>query len=190
MVDFLRLSLEYLCQISHLAINTKMKTIIIITSLIISQAVFAQPNVKLYGYSQEITPGMVPQRGIPDESNGGRVIKTPAVTTYYYVYTRASVFIQPDEIWIGGKWHIATSKLIKEMPVVTESPVKKTLVPFTKLKVLQVEQGDTLTSIPFITPVLKKMMTTNELIVSYTWKGKKNYAALKKLSVLETIHGQ
>lgn len=167
-----------------------MKTIIIISSLIISQAAFAQLNVKLYGYSQEVTPGMVPQRDIPDENNGGRVLKTPAVTTFYYVYTRTSVLIQPDEIWIGGKWHVATTKLVKATPVVTEYPAKKTLVPFTKLKVQLIERGDTLTNTAFITPALKKMMTANELIISYTWKGKKNYAALKKLTVLETIHGQ
>lgn len=160
-----------------------------IIAIIISVAGFAQPSVKLYGYSQLYIPGMVPQREIPGE-NGGKEVRTSFTTTNYYVYIRSSVLLQPQEIWIGGKWHAAARTLIKSTPIIGEEPQKKTLVPFTNLKVQQVELGDTLSNSLAITPTLQKMMTANDLIISYTWKGKKYYATKKKLIVLEPIHAQ
>src|SRR5687767_6914701 len=99
-----------------------MKKGLFVIGIIISLAGIAQPTVKLYGYSQQYFPGMVPQRDIPDENGEGKVIQRPAVTTNYYVYTRTSALIKPDEIWVGGKWYVATGILVKTTPVVSESP--------------------------------------------------------------------
>jgi len=155
--------------------------------ILISLAGAAQPSVKLYGYSQVSTPGMVPQRDIPNE-NGGTV-KTRIYDSIisFFIYTRASVAIRPSQVYLNGKWQSATSLAISSTPVKSEQPVKKTLVPSTKLKVLQLLPGDLVSNMT-ISSSLKKMMAVNELIVAYTWKGKKYYVPLKKITVLQPIH--
>jgi len=166
-----------------------MKTIVLITALIISQAGFTQPKVKLYGYSREFIPGMVPQRDVPDE-NGGQSIKRPPVTVQYYVFTSSLAVIQPKEIWLAGHWYDVAGSELQSTPVLSDDAEKKQLVPSTNLKVMRIDRGDTINSNLKITPVLKKMIAANELVISYLWNGKKYYTALKKLFVLAPFHAE
>lgn len=71
----------------------------------------------------------------------------------------------------------------------TEHPEKKQLVGATKLTVHLLNPGDTLLKPPLLTGSLKKLMKENELVLAYVWKGKKYYAALKKLTELEPVQG-
>lgn len=166
-----------------------MKTILIITGLIISQTGFTQPKVKLYGYSQEFMPGMVPQRDIPDE-NGGQPIKRPVTVIQYSIFSVSSADIQPKELLMGGNWYKITGSAIQSTPVLSADAEKKQLVPRTNLKVLRIDKGDTVNNIIKISPAIKKIVDSNELVVSYLWKGKKYYASLKKLVILAPLHAE
>lgn len=167
-----------------------MKGVLLIPILLVGAFSCAQPSVKLFGYSQKFVPGMVPQEDLPDE-NGGQPVKRPRVITNYYIYTATatSVTIVPTAIWIGGKWDTITSQQVIKSPVFTEVPEKKQLVPLTSRVVKQLNIGDTLQSPLAGIGKLKKMMSENEVIISYTWKGKRYFIPLKKLSALEPVHG-
>jgi transcription antitermination factor NusG len=167
-----------------------MKRSLLIISFFASQAILAQPAVKLYAFSQMFTPGMVPSEDAPDE-NGGKRVKGPRTVTNYYIFIAAdtSIKIQAREIWIDGKWDTIASLQTVVTPFISEYPRKTTLVPATKNKVQQVNIGEPLKRTVVQTALLKKMMKENEVIVAYIWKGKKYYLSLKKLTVLEIIHG-
>lgn len=167
-----------------------MKGSLLTALLLTSYISFSQPSIKLYGYSQKFVPGMARQNDAPDE-NGGQPIAQPFVKTNYYIYLSSfpSTVITPIAIWIAGKWDTITSASIVKTPVKTDIPGEKQLVPATKLTVKQISIGDTLHKPMFSSPTLEKMMKENELIIYYTWKGKKYFAKLKKLVVLETVHG-
>lgn len=166
-----------------------MRVRILLACLAISGMLAAQPVVKLYGYSQEYTPGNIPVN-VPDE-NGNKQPRRSFVTTNYYIYVSVDTKtdIQLQEVWVGGKWDTVISQQVVATPVVVSYPVKKTLVASTKQKVLQLNKGDSVTRVITPSVSLKKMMKGNELIVAYLWKGKKYYAALRKLSVLPVLHG-
>lgn len=133
---------------------------------------------------------MVRQNDAPDE-NGGQPIASPRFVTTYYIYTACSpiTVISPIAIWIGGKWDTITSASIVKTPVMIEVPENKQLVPATKLAVKQIAIGDSLRKPMFISPGLQKMMKENEVLIYYIWKGKKYYLKLKKLVVLDPVHG-
>jgi hypothetical protein len=163
-----------------------MKRCFLIGFLLMGVLAFAQPTLKLYGYSQITTPGTI-RVDIPE--NGGQQTKAPLFFTNYYIFigTASSITIQPKEIWVEGKWRKVSSLEVVITPFIS-GPKKEVLVPSTKLKVRQLNTGDTLSNVK-PSAALIKMMKNNELIISYIWKGKKYYAALKKLTVLEKIHG-
>ena len=163
-----------------------MKRCLLICFLLIDVAAFAQPSLKLYGYSQVTTPGMI---RVEEPENGGVKTKAPLFFTNYYIFIASakSVNIQPLEIWVDGKWRKTGNLETVTTPYYSGGPERKLLVARTKLKVKKLNTGDTLSTLkPSAT--LRKMMKDNELILSYSWKGKKYYAALKKLTVLEKIH--
>ncbi len=81
------------------------------------------------------------------------------------------------------------AKNIIKTPFVTDYPSKKTLVPATTKKVYEIIMGDTLIQAIVPTAKLKKQMNDNELIFAYWWNGKKYFAVLKKLTVLEPLLG-
>jgi len=167
-----------------------MKRCSIAVLLLISQAVPAQPVVKLYGYSQVFVPGMIPQDDVPDE-NGGKPVKKSHVVTNYYFFIAASpaAIVQPNEIWLDGKGFKAIRQQVVKTPVTSDSPEKKTLVAATTLKVTQLTLGDSLTSAPKPTQTLRRLMAANQFVLVYSWKGKRYYTAIKKLTVLSPVHG-
>lgn len=151
---------------------------------------FSQPSVKVYGYSQNFVPGMVKQNDVPDE-NGGQPAASPRVHTNFYIYisTASTVSISPAAIWIAGKWDTITGLQVVKTPVINEVPAKKQLVAATTKIVRQVSIGDTLRKPIILSSGLRKKINENELVIIYIWKGKKYYAALKKLVVLDPVHG-
>jgi hypothetical protein len=163
-----------------------MKRCLLIWFLLMSTVAFTQPSLKLYGYSQTTTPGTI-RVDVPEE--GGGTTKAPLFFTHYYVFLSMSqsTSIQVKEIWVDGKWRKIGNQETVTTPFFSGGPERKLLVAATKLKVKQLNVGDTLDTIK-PSSTLKKLMKNNELIVAYTWKGKKYYLALKKLTVLPKIH--
>jgi hypothetical protein len=166
-----------------------MKRSFLIYGLLISQLVIAQPVTKVYAYSQAFTPGIVPQREIAEEP--GKAVQKSHTKINYYIYIKlgSSVTVQPKQIWIMGKWFKIIHSSQVKTPIYAEGPGKKLLVPSTGYKVLQVQPGDTLQSAGKISTALKKMMSSSELILAYSYKGMTYYSAVKKITVLDRVQG-
>ncbi|MBM3415673.1 MAG: hypothetical protein FJY20_04325 [Bacteroidetes bacterium] len=166
-----------------------MKNFLIISALLSAGSIAAQPVIKLYAYSQVDTPGIVPQRDIPAE-DGAAPVKKPAAVISYYIYASLSriAAVQFSRIWIKGQWYKIRTTAAVTTPVITDQPVVKTLVPATRQKVVQVQQGDSLIAPQKSFAALKKMMSNSKLILAYTWKSKTWYIPVKKITELEPMH--
>lgn len=167
-----------------------MKRCLIIGLVLVSQSVTAQPFIKLYGYSQVFVPGMIPQEDIPGE-NGERSRGRSNVVTNYYIFMAASpaAIIQPREIWLDGKGFKAINQQQVKTPVRVDYPEKKTLVPATTLRVTQLALGDSLSASSKPAKALRTLTAGNQLVIVYSWKGKRYYAVVKKLKVLRPVYG-
>ena len=168
-------------------------TILIVPFLLLALAAFAQTTpVKLYGYAQTVSAGMV-QRGAIDETTGQETAAKPRKNQNYFIYLAGpkGVRIYPTEIWISGKQYAANSTTITETPVeisnnnVPGRPKKTILVPKTTGTLLS------LTPAPPAgikeTASAKTKAKTNDLVVVYKMKGKMYTAVLKKLNRLEPV---
>lgn len=168
-----------------------MKNSFLAVFLLLGQAMPAQPVVKVYAYSQVITPGIVRQRDIPVENGSAPASKASAATHYYiYAVVSPAVSLQPRQVWIQGQWYTIGGSTIEKTPVQIEVPAPRVLVPATRQKVIQVEPGDSLPVIKKPSSALVKMMKQSELIFSYQWKGKLYYTPVTKITVLEKVHAQ
>jgi hypothetical protein len=167
-----------------------MKRSLLFAGIITCQLMAAQPPLKIYGYSQVFTPGMVPSEDAVDEGSG-RKIEMPRFIVNYFIFIAADSGkkILPSEIWIGGKWDTVSGQTRVNTPFISEYPEKRTLVPATKLKVQQLVIGDTLRRQVKRSVTIQKMMKENQLIIVYWWNGKKYYARLKKIVELPPVHG-
>ena len=167
-----------------------MKRGFLIYCLLISQLGLAQPSIsKVYAFSQSFTPGIIPQRDMREEP--GAVVQKPHVIVNYYIYIKlaGSASAQPKQIWIRGKWYKITRYPLVKTPVYSDQPQKKLLVPLTGYKVFQLQPGDSLQSVGKLSPIVKKMMGNSELILVYGYKGMTYYSSLKKITVLDPVHG-
>lgn len=159
-----------------------MKKSFLALSLMIASYSYCQPAIKLYGYSQVFTPGIVPERQ-PGETQRKEVLS-------YYLYFAApnSANIRPSEIWLKGERF-----QVKEAPVV-KTPVKSQtdnlLVPKSTLRVRELKYEKKLPALKSTPSWLKKLLRENELVVAYYWQGKKYYKGLKKIKELETVLGE
>ena len=168
----------------------KMKWSFLVISFTSALIACAQPKIIIHAYSQQFTPGTIPTRDVVGE-NADVPIKHPAVITNYLIYVEVDTAMQiiPSAVWVDGKWDTVAAKNIIKTPFVTDYPSKKTLVPATTKKVYEIIMGDTLIQAIVPTAKLKKQMNDNELIFAYWWNGKKYFAVLKKLTVLEPLLG-
>ncbi|HMW67205.1 MAG TPA: hypothetical protein PK695_13095 [Chitinophagaceae bacterium] len=168
----------------------KMKWSFLVISFTCALIACAQPKIIIHAYSQQFTPGTIPTRDVVGE-NADDFIKHPAVITNYLIYVEVDTAMQitPSAVWVGGKWDTVAAKNIIKTPFITEYPSKKTLVPATSKQVYEIILGDTLKQAIVPTAKVKKQMIDHELIFAYWWNGKRYFAALKKLTVLEPLEG-
>jgi hypothetical protein len=147
--------------------------------LFISAASLAQPALKIYGYSQSHVAGMVP------EGTHGT-----GATDKYYVYLQHKVSdkVTTEAIWIKGKKTVFSEQTVTA-PVVhinrnlPQKPVKTTFVPGNGYKTIAFNLKSAVAATP--STVLKKLISENELVIQYNWKGRRYYKTLKKLTVIE-----
>jgi hypothetical protein len=161
-----------------------MKIGMIAITLMVSAFCGAQPEIKLYGFSQVSTPGMVPQR---DFSVPGEKPWKAVITYYLYLSLNPSARIQPREIWIEGKRFAVTSSVV-HAPV--KSPSGVTLVPHSKFKIIELHKKDSLPALNAPSLKLKKLIRENDLVVYYSWQGRKYYRVLKEIRELEPVYGE
>jgi hypothetical protein len=159
-----------------------MKKLTLLAGLIIATiAGFAQPSVKVFGYSRSQLPGMV------SKGSAGNGAKTE-ISIYFQ--SKAADKVKPVALWVNGKSHAFTLAAV-EAPVVQinktipSNPVKTVLVPANGYKTsgfsgLQAQAANIPSSV-------KKLVGSNAVVIQYEWKGKKYYKSLKKLTVLEPL---
>ena len=143
-----------------------MKKSFLALSLLISCICIGQPVIRLYGYSQIQTLGIVRER-----DPGKPASATSAITHYIFTATSKSVHIRPVEIWIRGQRHKLDKVKIVSTPV--QSFTNDVLIPKTTQKVSELQLGDGLPPLKSTPSWLKKMTKDNELVIAYYWNGKK-----------------
>lgn len=142
-------------------------------------------NAKLYGYKQNVSGGVAPDRsqepGSANAASGG---------TNYYIYLVSSngSRIYPSELWIDGTLYGVQIKSIAKTPVRLESPDpalnSQELVPKTAQRVTQL--------IPTSANGVKKSAKSSSLangaavVAVYKQNGKFYYTTLNELSSLES----
>jgi hypothetical protein len=154
-------------------------------AVLIAAALHAQTKgtIKIYGYKQPVTGGMV-QRVISEDGAAHEVPVKPRFN--YRIYTASSTAVTPTEIWIRGEAFSVTQSPV-ETPVMYSSPNNPvapatTLVPKTSKKVLQISLA------PLSgkeTAKAKTLAKTNELVLVYKANGRTFYQTLKKLEMME-----
>lgn len=158
---------------------------------------FAQVSVKLYAYSQVVTPGMAP-KGVIDENGNSSTVNTKKespISYYIYAAYNSSTKISFGEIWIKGKFYNSQIRNIDSTPVVLTNenipanPAKEILVPVTKLKVISIAPGTSKNSSLASASWFINMTKQNDLIVSYIYKGKKYFIGAKKIKALQPVAG-
>jgi hypothetical protein len=159
-----------------------MKKLTLLAGLITATiAGFAQPSVKLYGYSQSQLPGMVPK------GSAGNGAKTE-ISIYFQ--SKSAYKVKPLALWVNGKSQAFTLTAV-EIPVVQinktipSNQVKTILVPANGFKTTGFYGLKAKTAT--IPAAAKKLIGSNAVVIQYEWKGKKYYKALKKLTVLEPL---
>ena len=160
-------------------------------TLIFCSALFAQPVVKIYAYSQETTPGM--KRSDVIEEGGEKIkndAKSPVAYHLYFTYS-GSAAVKITGAWINKKAYNVKTDVVKKTPVVIpennaiEQSKNITLVPKTKNKVLQVNLASLMNDAGSLTGAKKKAVEESELVISYMVNGKKYYKAVKKITMLK-----
>lgn len=141
-------------------------------------------TVKLYGYKQSVSTGMV-NKVI---SEGGQEVPTAQKPRYNYMfYVVSTGRVYPSEMWIKGEAYSVRAEVISKTPVMHQgnpSSTNITLVPKTTQKVLM------LTPAPAIAykqhAIGKKLAATNEFVLVYKQNGKFFYNTISKLKQLDT----
>jgi hypothetical protein len=167
------------------------KNLLFFIALIAGLTLFGQPAIRIFAFEQENLPGTKPA-GVKDE-NGNPVKKAAAKKNYFiFLSFKKTYNITPEQIFIRGKASGIQSTTIKTPPVVytnnniPNNPEKTVLVPFTNDKVLEVQVNDKSTN-EKKTASVQKLAGKNDVVISYLWKKKIYFIALKKLKKLEPV---
>lgn len=167
------------------------RNLILLMALLAGIWVYAQPSLALYGYKQKVFPGTVPV-GISEDGNQSAQV-APRVTANYFLYLVApkGETIQPVLVWINKKAYTVKVETVTRTPVehvnrnIPARPVTTVLVPKTTRKVVRLVPASLADASVKPSSVVKKLMGTSELVVSYKWKGKTYHKALKQLKELD-----
>jgi hypothetical protein len=162
-----------------------MKEKFLLASLLAGFYSLAQPTVKLYGYSQLSTPGMVLDKEAANKSGKSW---DAAMDYFIYLSFNRSLAVAPSEVWIRGNRFTISSNKTVATPVL--SPGNTVLVAKSASKVIQLKHNRPLLTLATAPGWLKNMISQNELVVAYTWKGKKYFKALKTIKELDTVYNQ
>ena len=152
---------------------------------------FGQPTLELRGYKQLIFPGTVPVRISEGEGSSGTVKRGPSANYFLYLSYSRSETIQPLQVWINKKPYAVSVEAVGPTPIehtnrnIPTRPVKTVLVPKTTQNVVRLVPQREAATTASLTTTAKKLVTANELVVSYKWKGKTYYKALKTLKELD-----
>ena len=169
-----------------------MKAILfILTALGITISIFAQQNknVRLYGYSQIVIPGVAPRDIIMEGGQQIPVERKQRKNTWIYLTFPTNVPLKQCELFINGKKYNIEAQYLTKTPVtytdhnIPDFPKTIEMVPATAGKVLQLIPTKEMSFKP--NSRLSKLMKENEVVVSYMLQGKKYYTTINKLTSIE-----
>ena len=153
-----------------------------------------KPIVKIYAYSQATTRGLDPGKGAINEY-GKEEIKNVKPGIHYLIYFEQSPFsvLKPEQVWIKGIGYSINGVDIIITPVKLESQPNygqsnnDILVPETSNNVLQLIITGISKEPISNSSTLRKLISSSDLVVSYIWKEKRYYKAIKKIKMLEPL---
>jgi len=172
-----------------------MKKILFFVSLLVAFTAAGQPAIKIFAYSQETSPGNIPNN-VTDES-GKAVVTKKGVSKNYYFFAAypPSVKVSFCEAWIGGRYYKLQATPVDSTPVVMinynipDQPVKEVLVPASKLRVRSLSPLGSPSGKIIRANWFRKMLSQSELIISYIYKEKKYFIPVKKIKTLLPMMG-
>ena len=175
----------------------KKSTLFFTAYTIISLSLLSQtktPVIKIYAYAQSVVPGVNPNSKAIDESGTEIKVKPRSRVNYLiYLEQRKSASIQPVNIWMKDKMYIIKYEEVNETPVELSSSnllkdkKKMELVPKTENEILKLTITGEVHDKGKSSSTLQKLISKNDLVISYSWKGKTYYAALKNIKMLEPL---
>jgi hypothetical protein len=137
---------------------------------------FAQSNkaVQLYAYQQHVLPGKKSTNSTSKE------------TYRIYITHPSKQMLTVTGVWIKSNYYRFETLRIIQKPVVYNSGVKKdTLVPATRNRITEITKVKMQQPAPRPASVLGKLLSANEVVVSYMLNGKEYFAVVKTLKLLE-----
>ena len=147
---------------------------------------YAQNGVRVYGFSQESLPGIIPK----GTTESGGPVKKEIVPEYLIYLSSTSAGALPVEVYIKGKPYSIKTTTAVRTPVVQKNNVGKsvTLVPAATGTVRQL-------TLTHYTPGkvfsrAKAKARIYDLVVVYRLKGTYYSATLKKLTKLEPVFNE
>jgi hypothetical protein len=166
----------------------KMKLSLLFIAVFAATMAVSQPKLRLYGFAQAGTPGMIPVKD--RNENGQPDTKIPNASIQYFIFTGTpyKTSIIPEELWING-----TRYKVKSFEKVTTPVLSKnndTLIKQSNQYIQKLIPWDKLQPILKASAYFNKLIANNELLLKYKWNKKTYYATLKKLIVLETEFGE
>jgi hypothetical protein len=153
---------------------------------------FAQSNLpvkKIHAYKQASLPGILPR--LPgDDSNKERAGRKETFNYFIYLEVLKKENITLLSVFLSGKEVKIKPDTITTLPVIkminTGASVNDTiiLIKATKNRVVMITpSGEAKSNLP-LSANHTKIIKENELVLFYSWKGKKYYKAVKKMMVL------
>lgn len=167
-----------------------MKKIFLLACLLFAiQILNAQNSVRLYTYKQQVSSGVKPESVIGEDGVMIQPVTKNRHNLWIYFSHPQKSPVKITGLYINGKKYKAKSSKVAQTPVVhnygdtPELSKNTTLVPKTNNMVLFIEPAGMLPFVPSAS--LKKMITQNEVLVSYTIKGKTFYIQAKQMKELK-----
>ena len=149
-----------------------------------------QPAVKIFAYSQQTTPGIIP-KGVPSENdNPSGSKKSASINYFFFASYKPGMIIDFSEVWIGKGYYKVQTEAVSSTPVVMinkdipDQPVKEELVPATKQQVVSISPVGSPGNKTIDSAWFRKMQNKSALIVSYLYKGKKYFIPVKNIKPL------
>lgn len=149
-----------------------------------------QPAVKIFAYSQQTTPGIIPKGVTGENGNPAGIKKEAAVNYFFYATYKPGIVINFSEVWIGKEYYQVLTEAVSSTPVVMinkdipAQPVKEELVPATKQQVVSITPIGSPGNKTIDSTWFRKMQSKSALIVSYLYKGKKHFIPVKNIKPL------
>jgi hypothetical protein len=167
------------------------RNLLLLAALLAGVFAFSQPTLSLRGFKQLVFPGTVPVGISKEEGSSARVTRGPAANYFLYLSHPKGETIQPLQLWINKKAYTLSVEAVGPTPIehtnrnIPARPVKTVLVPRTTHKVVRlVPQREATTNLSMPSSA-RQLVASSELVVSYKWKGKTYYKALKTLTELD-----